>query len=71
MYSIMATSNRDVKLFFTQGRRVYEAPDGTSYPDDAEHEQHLAAAEEAAHDAAAARRAIEEGQSGSEREEDD
>ncbi|KAK4058584.1 mitotic fidelity of chromosome transmission- protein [Microbotryomycetes sp. JL221] len=27
-YSITATSNRDVKLFFTQGRRVIEEPDG-------------------------------------------
>ncbi|ORY72568.1 Mif2/CENP-C like-domain-containing protein [Leucosporidium creatinivorum] len=32
-YSISATSNRDVKLFFTQGRRVIENDDGTTRPD--------------------------------------
>lgn len=32
-YSITATSNRDVKLFFTQGRRVIEATDGSTRPD--------------------------------------
>lgn len=33
-YSITATSNRDVKLFFTQGRRVVEYPDGTAMADE-------------------------------------
>jgi centromere protein C len=33
-YSIMATSNRDVKLFFTQGRRILETPTGETYPDE-------------------------------------
>lgn len=28
-YEITSTSERDVKLFFSQGRRVFEAEDGT------------------------------------------
>lgn len=32
-YSITAVSNRDVKLFFTQARRVFEGPGGETRPD--------------------------------------
>ena len=32
-YSITAISNRDVKLFFTQARRVFEGPGGETRPD--------------------------------------
>lgn len=32
-YAITATSNRDVKLFFTQGRRVFEDSVGNVRPD--------------------------------------
>lgn len=33
MYQIVATSNREVRLFFAQGRRVIEYGDGETRPD--------------------------------------
>ncbi|BGP45999.1 mitotic fidelity of chromosome transmission-related protein [Rhodotorula kratochvilovae] len=51
-YRIQATSNREVRLFFAQGRRVLELEDGSTRPDTKEdslrylQEQELAALEE-------------------------
>ncbi|GAA5859279.1 hypothetical protein JCM1840_003831 [Sporobolomyces johnsonii] len=45
-YSIEATSNRDVKLFFAQGRRVLEYPDGSTRNDTVEDSQRFLAEEE-------------------------
>ncbi|BGP13860.1 mitotic fidelity of chromosome transmission-related protein [Rhodosporidiobolus nylandii] len=38
-YAIEATSNREVRLFFAQGRRVIELPDGFTRPDTKEDSQ--------------------------------
>ncbi|GAA5821027.1 hypothetical protein JCM10212_006726, partial [Sporobolomyces blumeae] len=43
-YAIEATSNRDVKLFFAQGRRVIELPDGQTRNDTVEESQRVLAA---------------------------
>ncbi|KAM0792444.1 hypothetical protein ACM66B_005121 [Microbotryomycetes sp. NB124-2] len=52
-YSITATSNRDVKLFFTQGRRVIEEPDGTVRQDTLEDSRRVSMSQQAAEEAQA------------------
>ncbi|KAK4053055.1 mitotic fidelity of chromosome transmission- protein [Microbotryomycetes sp. JL201] len=46
-YSITATSNRDVKLFFTQGRRVIEETDGTVRQDTLEDSRRVSMSQQA------------------------
>lgn len=47
-YSIEATSNKPVRLFFAQGRRVIELEDGSTRPDTQEASQQVRDAQEQA-----------------------